>query len=197
MIHFFNRIILSLGISAIALSLPAIAIPVQDPPPNPIPTPAGSEDLSSQSRILLARGQSLYQLGRYAEALSAIDKVLAAHPRHIAALELRGDSLQKLERYQESLQSYDQALALLGDQIGEQAENPERDEAIATLWTERARVLANLNRYEESVSSYDTALERRCVQRVTAKEPLPEVCQVYSQPRENSPQSPQESPALW
>jgi tetratricopeptide (TPR) repeat protein len=138
---------------------------------------------------LLSRGQSLYQLCRYTEALSAANRVLAIQPEHVEALELRGDILQKLSRYQEALQSYDQALSFLGND----AESGQ-DETIATLWTERARVLAQLDRYEESVSSYDNALQRRCAQRATANEPIPDVCQGYIQPVANPQPT---SPALW
>jgi tetratricopeptide (TPR) repeat protein len=169
-----------IGVSAIALSIPTIAVPV----------PTAPTEVAPQVRILLSRGQSLYELGRYTEALSAANRVLSIQPQHIEALELRGDILQKLARYQDALQSYDQALSLLGDQ----AENSDQDETIATLWTERARVLAHLERYEESVSSYDTALQRRCTQRAAANEPLPDVCQGYTQPIAN-PQ-PTRSP-LW
>jgi tetratricopeptide (TPR) repeat protein len=177
--QFFNYTLgLIIGISAIALSIPTIAAPNQT-----------STEVSPQVRILLSRGQSLNQLGRYPEALSATDRVLAIQPHHVEALELRGDILQKLNRYQEALQSYDQALSLLGDTA-----ESEQDETIATLWTERARVLAQLDRYEESVSSYDNALQRRCAQRAAANEPIPDVCQGYIQPVAN-PQS--ASPALW
>jgi tetratricopeptide (TPR) repeat protein len=193
MSYFFKRPPgILIGISAIALNFPlSISLSISLSLPTlaaPIPTP--SPDASPQVRILLSRGQSLYQLGRYTEALSATDRILATQPDHIEALELRGDILQKLARYQEALQSYDQALSLLGNE----AENPEQDEIITVLWTERARVLAQLQRYEESVSSYDTALQRRCAQRAAAKEPIPDVCQGYIQPVTHSQPS---RPPLW
>jgi tetratricopeptide (TPR) repeat protein len=181
MTYFFKYTLsILVGISAIALNIPTIAAPIQAP----------RAEASPQVRILLSRGQSLYELGRYTEALSATNRILTIQPNHIEALELRGNILQKLARYQDALQSYDQALSLLGDE----AENPEQDEIITTLWTERARVLAHLERYEESVSSYDTALQRRCAQRIAAKEPIPDVCQGYTQPIANPQPT---SPPLW
>ncbi len=161
-------------LGTIALSVPLLTIPTlaQTPPPP-------STTLPLQSRILQSRGQSLYELGRYEDALITVDKVLADYPDSVEALELRGNTLQRLKRYDEALVSYDQALHILEIPMGSSI-SPESGDAIATLWTERARVLAHLNRYEESVSSYDQAIQHRCAQRLSTGEPMPEVCQSYN-----------------
>lgn len=138
---------------------------------------AAEESLASRSRLWLARGQTLYELGRYPEALSTTEQALILQPNHVAAWELQGDILQKLTRYEEALAAYDQALALLEEQPP--AADPTEDLAIATLWTERARVLANLNRYEDSVMSYDRALQLHCRQQRASGVSTSEICQNY------------------
>ncbi len=61
--------------------------------------------------MALARAQRLDAEYRPAEALAAVDSVLAAHPRTRLALGLRAACLSRLGRGTEALQAYDQALA--------------------------------------------------------------------------------------
>jgi tetratricopeptide (TPR) repeat protein len=172
---YFRRIIgLSLGVLAIASSAQASSLSSD----KQLTSQVNRTDLSSQSRIELQRGQTLYVLGRYSEALLASDKALETYGDRFEVWELRGNVLHQLERYQEALEAYDQALTLLQ---GQGTAAVKQEDTIATLWAERARVLTQLNRYEESISSYDRSLQVRCAQQQAASLPLPEVCQTNFQ----------------
>ncbi|NJO41123.1 MAG: tetratricopeptide repeat protein [Cyanobacteria bacterium CRU_2_1] len=144
---------------------------------------------SSQARLLLSRGQTLYELGRYSDALSAADEVLASQPDNVAAWELRGNALQQLNQHEEALDAYDQAIALL------EAQPPEvRSEnymEISELWAERARILASLERDEESIAAYDRAIQLRCEHQLQTGDPLPEVCEDYAESESTADRNPE------
>jgi len=72
-----------------------------------------TSDTAYLNLLLLARRQTLFQLGRYTEALQAADRVLGIEPTHLTTWQLRGDVLVRLGRYPEALAAYDRALELL------------------------------------------------------------------------------------
>jgi len=64
------------------------------------------------------RGNALFELGRYAEAVAAFDRALGLMPGNPQAWNNRGNTLTALNRHQEALESFDKALALQKDHAG-------------------------------------------------------------------------------
>jgi tetratricopeptide (TPR) repeat protein len=85
------------------------------------------------------QGYSLYELGRYEEALISYDKAIDLDANDATTWLNRGVTLDKLERYEEALASYDQAIEL--------------DLNEPTTWEDRGWGLSNLGRYEEALAS--------------------------------------------
>jgi tetratricopeptide (TPR) repeat protein len=86
----------------------------------------------------------LLESGRYEEAISFCDKILANNPDNYNSWNNRGNSLNNLGRYEEAIISYDKALSI----------NLFDYEA----WNNRGNSLNNLGRYEEAIISYDKAV---------------------------------------
>ena len=124
------------------------------------------------------RGNTLYALNRYEEALASYERALALKPDYADALNNRAAALQALNRYEEALASYDRALALKPDHA-EALNNrglalvalKRPDDALATfdqalsLKAEYAEALINrgaalqaLKHYEQALADYDRAL---------------------------------------
>lgn len=97
-----------------------------------------------QAKILADRGNILYALERYFEALVSYDRALALKPDWAQVYGMRGRALYCLNRYRAALASLDKAIALRPDLIENQVY--------------RARMLHKLNRYEEALTSFDQAL---------------------------------------
>ncbi|MEM8723478.1 MAG: tetratricopeptide repeat protein, partial [Cyanobacteria bacterium P01_G01_bin.39] len=91
---------------------------------------------SEISFVWLFRGNVLYDLKRYKEALDSYDQALELKPDKDEPWYNRGNVLYDLKRYKEALDSYDQALEL----------KPDKDEP----WYNRGIVLGNLKRYKEA-----------------------------------------------
>jgi tetratricopeptide (TPR) repeat protein len=95
--------------------------------------------------ILNNRGDELYELGRYEEALSAYNHSLELKPDDSDVLASRGDVLYELERFDEALRDYDRSLEISSDD---------------TLTLEgRGDTLYELGRYEEALDVYNRLLE--------------------------------------
>jgi tetratricopeptide (TPR) repeat protein len=90
------------------------------------------------------RGNELYELGRYEEAISSFDQAIEINP-HFKTWFNRGIALDDLERYEEAITSFDQAINI----------NPDCYQA----WDSRGCQLYRLSRYEEAIASYDRAIE--------------------------------------
>lgn len=90
------------------------------------------------------RGGSLYQLGRYEEAIASYEKALEIEPDYPDAWNNRGMAFKTLHRYEEALASYNRAIALKCD--------------YSQAWNNRGNALAELGRYEEAVVSYERAI---------------------------------------
>src|SRR5205085_2600982 len=67
------------------------------------------------AQALSNRGNVLFELKRYEEALDSYDRALAIRPDFAQALSNRGNVLFELKRYEEALDSYDRALAIRPD----------------------------------------------------------------------------------
>ncbi len=95
------------------------------------------------------RGEKLFSLGRYDEALTSYNHALLISPEYSLVLANRCGVLSQLEKYSQALTSC--KFALNGDQrwgkIGE-----------ALAWNNQGDVLFNLGRYQESLRSFDRAL---------------------------------------
>jgi superkiller protein 3 len=89
--------------------------------------------------------KKLKKLGRYEEALQAIDKALELNPDNSYAWNNKGIALRNLGRHEEALQAYDKALEL----------NPDYSNA----WYNKGIALYNLGRHEEAQRASKKASE--------------------------------------
>lgn len=95
-------------------------------------------------------GYALAQLGRYSEALEAVDKSLLLKPDSAAALDSKGFALFGLGCYEEALTAYKQAL--------------KEDPSIGEVYLHIAQTYEKLEQTKQSIAAYETYLE------MTAKE---------------------------
>jgi tetratricopeptide (TPR) repeat protein len=93
------------------------------------------------------RGNALYGLKRFEEAVANYDRALAVQPDNAETLTNRGVSLYALGRFAEALESYDRALAL--------------QPALLVALSNRGNTLKELKRFEDALASYDRALVLR------------------------------------
>lgn len=100
---------------------------------------------STNTTHLYNQGNTLYELKRYKEALSAFDKVIQLNPESAAAWNGQGKTLHELKRYKEALNAFDKAIQL----------SPESADA----WSSRAGVLSDLQQYQSAVDSFNRALK--------------------------------------
>jgi tetratricopeptide (TPR) repeat protein/tRNA A-37 threonylcarbamoyl transferase component Bud32 len=127
----------------------------------------------------LERGNELFQLQRYKEAVSAYDRVIQAKSNDYLAWFKRGIALENLNHYEEAVASYDQVLQLQPEDYlawlkrGVALENLRRyPEALQSyeqvlrlqpenywVWHDQGKVLEALQRYDEAISSYDRAVQ--------------------------------------
>ena len=91
------------------------------------------------------KGASLILLGRYDEALRAIDKALDLNPRNEVAWLNKGNALSKMGRLIDALRCFNAAIKV----------NPKNEVA----WNNKGNALARLGHYEEALACYERALE--------------------------------------
>ena len=91
------------------------------------------------------KGASLVLLGRYDEALRAIDKALDLNPRNEVAWLNKGNALTKMGRLVDALRCFNAAIKV----------NPKYEVA----WNNKGNTLARLGHYEEALTCYEQALE--------------------------------------
>lgn len=89
---------------------------------------------------------ALANLGRYQEALVAVDRAILLKPNNAASLDTRGFTLHGLKRYAEALADYDKALALDGE--------------ISEIYLHRAQTLEAMGRVAEAVAAYEQYLKQ-------------------------------------
>jgi tetratricopeptide (TPR) repeat protein/tRNA A-37 threonylcarbamoyl transferase component Bud32 len=127
----------------------------------------------------LERGDELFQLQRYREAVACYDKVIQDLMEDYLVWFKRGIALENLQDYEEAIASYDRVIQLQPDDYlawfkrGKAFEELQRyDEAIVCYdkviqlqpdnywaWHDRGRVLEQCERYEEAVAAYDRAVQ--------------------------------------
>lgn len=93
---------------------------------------------------MLNKGNTLYQLQRYEEALQAYETSLDTNPNNPNAWQGKGDTLQALKRYQDALEAYDEAIQI--------------DPNSWQTWMRRAEILEKLGRDTEAINSYEKVL---------------------------------------
>ncbi|WP_041237853.1 serine/threonine-protein kinase [Gloeothece citriformis] len=91
------------------------------------------------------KGNTLYQLQRYQDALQAYEASLDTNPNNPPTWKGKGDALQALKRYQNALEAYDEAIQL----------QPNYWQA----WMERAEVLEKLGKNSEAIYSYEKVID--------------------------------------
>jgi len=92
----------------------------------------------------LGRGQCLFELGRYAEALAAYERPLAVNPKDVKARVCLANALFDLGRIEEAMAHFDQALAI----------NPKDSDA----YNGRGVSLRALGRLNEAIQAFETAI---------------------------------------
>jgi tetratricopeptide (TPR) repeat protein/tRNA A-37 threonylcarbamoyl transferase component Bud32 len=143
--------------------------------------------LLSQTRLVsldghlvwLERGDELFQLQRYAEAIAAYDRVIQATPDDYVAWFKRGIALEHINRYEEAAGAYDQVIQLqpqdylawfkwggVLEKLQRYPESLQSYEKVVTLqpdnywaWHDRGRVLEALKRHDEAIAAYDRAVQ--------------------------------------
>ena len=100
--------------------------------------------VNKQVTDLNIKGNELYTLGQYQEAITWYDKALALDSNDIDTLKNKGDSLYALGRYQEAITWYDKALAL--------------DSSYVDVLYYKGNSLYALGQYQEAITWYDEAL---------------------------------------
>ncbi|RAM48686.1 MAG: hypothetical protein C6Y22_26465 [Hapalosiphonaceae cyanobacterium JJU2] len=131
------------------------------------------------AEVWIEKGNQLFHLRRYEEAIASYDKAVEIKPDYYQAWYNRGVALGLLERYEEAIASYDKAVEIKPDyheawcgrgvaldQLGQYEEAiASYDKAIKfkpdfpEAWTNRGLILENLHRYKEATASFKRALE--------------------------------------
>jgi CHAT domain-containing protein/Flp pilus assembly protein TadD len=94
---------------------------------------------------LLDRGNKLFRLGRYEEAIASFNRLIVIKPDCGEAWFNRGVALEKLDRYDDASTSYEGVIEIKPDFHG--------------TWYNRGIALGNLGIYEESIASFEQAIE--------------------------------------
>jgi len=112
--------------------------------PNGKPGGNGQSDQPDHGAVLLAKGQSLLNLDKAAEALECFDEILRAEPSHTEALVKKGMALENLRQMDEALQCYDRAIAANND--------------LTIAYLQKGGLFNRMERYEEALQCYEEAL---------------------------------------
>ncbi|MEG4393892.1 tetratricopeptide repeat protein [Microcoleus sp. BROC3] len=100
---------------------------------------------SANATDLYNRGNTLYNLSRFKEALAAYERAITLRPDYAEVWQEKAKTLYELKKYQESQAAYDRAIEL----------KPEYLEA----WTGRGYALEKLQQSQEAIVSFDNALK--------------------------------------
>jgi len=98
-----------------------------------------------RAAALVHRGEAYRRMGRYAEALSDLDRAIELKSRDSRAIAVRGEIYRRMGRYEEALADFDRVVELDPDYIG----------AIAS----RGETCGQMGRYEEALTDFDRAIE--------------------------------------
>lgn len=105
----------------------------------------GAKGVPGEDLPWYGKGATLILLGRYEEALKAIDTALDINPRNEVAWVNKGNALTRMGRLMDALRCFNAALKV----------NPKYEVA----WNNRGNTLARLGKNEEALRCYDKALE--------------------------------------
>ena len=75
-------------------------------------TAANTNSTLDEVAVLNSKGVSLFNLGKYEEAIAYYDKALTVDPNYATALSNKGSALNELGRHEEAIACYDKALAI-------------------------------------------------------------------------------------
>jgi tetratricopeptide (TPR) repeat protein len=92
----------------------------------------------------LDRGEALFDLGRFQDALEAYNALLMLDPAHTFAGSRRGQALQKLSRHREAVDAFDKVLA--------------RDKANVAVHRLKAESLSAIGKRNEAIGEMDVAI---------------------------------------
>jgi tetratricopeptide (TPR) repeat protein len=112
--------------------------------PNGVSGENGHHEQADHDAVLLAKGQSLLNLDKVAEALECFEEILRLEPDHADALVKKGTALEQLQRLDDAMQCYDRAIAA--------------DEAMTIAYLQKGGLFNRLERYEEALQCYEQAL---------------------------------------
>jgi tetratricopeptide (TPR) repeat protein len=112
--------------------------------PNGASSENGQHGQTDHHSVLLAKGQSLLNMDKAAEALECFAEILQAEPDHAEALVKKGIALEELRQMDEALQCYDRAIAANGD--------------LTIAYLQKGGLFNRLERYEEALQCYEQAL---------------------------------------
>jgi tetratricopeptide (TPR) repeat protein len=98
----------------------------------------------NRASVYESKGDTLYQLKLYEDAIEAYEQASCIDPRSISAYNSKGNTLSKLERFEEAIEAYEQALRI--------------EPTSLALYTNKAYALNQLDRYEETLRVYEQML---------------------------------------
>jgi tetratricopeptide (TPR) repeat protein len=101
--------------------------------------------LAPTSRLWNEKGDMLFRLEHYEEALQAYEQAIKLEPDFAYAYNNKGNALLRLKRYQEAIVAYEQASQL--------------QPTFALPYNNKGRALFYLGRYSESLIAYERALQ--------------------------------------
>jgi predicted O-linked N-acetylglucosamine transferase (SPINDLY family) len=94
--------------------------------------------------LLHASAAGLLALGRFAEAVERLTRLVTHHPRHFPAHFMLGSALAKMTQFEPALAAYDRALRL----------QPQ----LAEAHLDKGTIHFTMLRYDDALAAYDTAL---------------------------------------
>jgi tetratricopeptide (TPR) repeat protein len=112
--------------------------------PNGVTGENGHHEQMAHDAVLLAKGESLLNLDKAAEALECFEEILRAEPDHAEALVKKGLALEDLRRLEEALLCYDRAIAINGE--------------LTIAYLQKGGLFNRMERYEEALMCYEQAL---------------------------------------
>ena len=107
-------------------------------------TGESSHAVQTHDSLLLAKGQSLLNMDKAAEALACFEEILKAEPNHGEALVKKGIALEELDQPDEAIRCYDHAIATNAD--------------LTIAYLQKGGLFNRLERYEEALQCYEQAL---------------------------------------
>jgi predicted O-linked N-acetylglucosamine transferase (SPINDLY family) len=90
------------------------------------------------------KGNTLYELKRFDEAIAHHDRALSLKPDYAQGWSNKGNALKELKRFDEAIAHHDRALSLKPD--------------YAEAWANKGNALNELKRFDEAISHYEKAI---------------------------------------